>query len=1111
MKTRAVTVFGLFWIVSLWGQDPDAEPAATETQLKEDVEEATGEATPASPVEEEPPLRKRLAELKVRVESLGAEEGARIQPLLAEAEKDLTEAAVNADRLRWEKANIDAFDRRLAEIEAREAEVESGSSVPEALSAPELEARLADVRGQLDTRRKRIEVLNARSESFGFATGSAAEKLVELQGQLTAMEELLRTPPVADTIDAEVQRLANEAERSRLQTAIHLLRFTLQHQDKLSELIRRELNVETAAVAALTERESRLRDRRQELRQLATRERREELERAAEAVAADDPVRLAYAERTAELARELEEITRLQSDLIRKLAETNQTSKRLTTDYETLRKQVENFGSSVAVGRLLLLRRGEVLQGSRSIGALSETKENLTQVTERRIDLQIGAEGNALRQRPPGVSEGGELFENRMRVLSELTRTYQDYAVLLTNLLAAQLQLQENLTRFSSALDGWLIGTRTSRRLGLGDVPGMFGEMVSASEGTLRKRGNDLLEVLREKGAELLTLTALVAFLIPLRRPIERSGNRIRDRMRKVRTDRFWFPLVEVLSALVRCLPIPLLIFGLGWLMDGSTRLDSASGPGFSFRFAGLTLYGLLLVADVGREKGLGPVHLKWNREWCLHYRRELRYFTPIMVVLGFLANGSVTVANERGLEEVRGYIFLILILFLVFGLRLLRSGSRWMDAEASRPNSWIVRRRQWVRIALVLLVVAGCYALVMGYGYTVGVMIQEFGKSVFVVIGLILIRGIVERSLSLSNRKLRFQQSLKRLEQSRERSLKEGSNEGNEVPQFEEESLDLHELGEKASRLVGAVFVTVLIFSLWSIWTQSVPLFETLDGVALPYSKTVEVGGVVQTVPLTISDLVLSLLILLLTIAATINLPGLLEIAVLPLFSLDRGARYAIATLTQYAILAIGLFLVFSQLGFEWSSIQWLVAALGVGLGFGLQEIVANFVSGIIILFERPVRVGDLVTVGDTSGVVSKIRIRATTILNWDKQELLVPNKEFITGRLLNWTLSDPLNRVVIPIGVAYGTDTRKALEVLGKVAEEHPMILDDPAPLLTFEGFGDSSLNLVLRCYLKNYDGRLDIMTELHHRVHEAFAEAGIEIAFPQLDLHIKDPVKK
>ena len=221
--------------------------------------------------------------------------------------------------------------------------------------------------------------------------------------------------------------------------------------------------------------------------------------------------------------------------------------------------------------------------------------------------------------------------------------------------------------------------------------------------------------------------------------------------------------------------------------------------------------------------------------------------------------------------------------------------------------------------------------------------------------------------------------------------------------------------------------------------------------------------------------------------------------------FGLGTGERAAISTIVQYVIVVIGGSSIFKILGVGWGNVQWLVAALGVGIGFGLQEIVANFISGLILLFERPIRVGDTVTVGDVSGTVSKIRIRATSITDWDRKELIVPNKEFVTGRLVNWTLSDTIVRVVIPVGIAYGSDTEKAKEWMLKVARENKDVLRDPPPSVVFMAFGASSLDFVLRAFTK-IDTLLSVRDELNMAVDKAFREAGIEIAFQQRDIHIR-----
>jgi potassium efflux system protein len=256
----------------------------------------------------------------------------------------------------------------------------------------------------------------------------------------------------------------------------------------------------------------------------------------------------------------------------------------------------------------------------------------------------------------------------------------------------------------------------------------------------------------------------------------------------------------------------------------------------------------------------------------------------------------------------------------------------------------------------------------------------------------------------------------------------------------------------------------------------------------------------------LTLLGLFKALLIAVVTFIATKNLPGLLELAVLRTTSIQAGTRNAISTLIQYAVVTVGIVLFFNALEVDWTKLGWIAAALSVGIGFGLQEVVANFVCGIILLFERPIRVGDVVTVGGTTGTVSNIQIRATTITNWDRQDYVVPNKSLITGPLLNWTLNTGLNRIVIRVGVAAGCDTEKARQLLLEIANNHPHILDDPAPKATFEEFGASSLNLILYAFLATLDHRSSTITELHTEIDKQFAAAGIDIPNPQMDLNIQ-----
>lgn len=256
---------------------------------------------------------------------------------------------------------------------------------------------------------------------------------------------------------------------------------------------------------------------------------------------------------------------------------------------------------------------------------------------------------------------------------------------------------------------------------------------------------------------------------------------------------------------------------------------------------------------------------------------------------------------------------------------------------------------------------------------------------------------------------------------------------------------------------------------------------------------------------PVTLGNLLVAMVIGGVAYVMTRNLPGLLEVLVLSRLQLRQGASYAITTVLTYLITAVGAVTSLSSLGVSWDKLQWLVAALSVGLGFGLQEIFANFVSGLIILFERPVRIGDTITIGTFSGSVSKIRIRATTITDFDRKEVIIPNKAFVTERLINWSLSDTITRVLIRIGVAYGSDLDKVKEVLLQAARDNPRVMTDPEPQVFFLSFGPSSLDHELRLYVRELRDRSYTVDELNRTIDRLCRENNIDIAFNQLEVHL------
>lgn len=223
----------------------------------------------------------------------------------------------------------------------------------------------------------------------------------------------------------------------------------------------------------------------------------------------------------------------------------------------------------------------------------------------------------------------------------------------------------------------------------------------------------------------------------------------------------------------------------------------------------------------------------------------------------------------------------------------------------------------------------------------------------------------------------------------------------------------------------------------------------------------------------------------------------------------MERGTREAMVTIVGYLGVAVAILIALSVAGVQFTNLAIIAGALSVGIGFGLQNIVNNFVSGLILLFERPVKTGDWILVGNTEGYVKRIRIRSTLIQTFDRADVIVPNSELISGQVTNWMLYDPRGRVKVPIGVAYGSDTKLVHELLLKIAADHPNVITDGStapPKVLFIGFGDSSLNFELRAFVQNIDERLQIVSDINFAIDAAFREHGIEIPFPQRDLHVR-----
>jgi small-conductance mechanosensitive channel len=267
-------------------------------------------------------------------------------------------------------------------------------------------------------------------------------------------------------------------------------------------------------------------------------------------------------------------------------------------------------------------------------------------------------------------------------------------------------------------------------------------------------------------------------------------------------------------------------------------------------------------------------------------------------------------------------------------------------------------------------------------------------------------------------------------------------------------------------------------------------------------------------SVKLTVGNLIAFAIGIVIAVSVSRFIRFALDEDIFPRLNVASGKAAAASRLIYYALLTLGFLFALASAGFELSQLTLLISALGVGIGFGLQGIVNNFVSGLVVAFERPFQVGDMIEVGTLMGRVRTIGLRSSTIRTFDGAEIIVPNANLISGELINWTLSDRRRRIDIPVDVAYGSDIEKVREILLKVAAEHPNAMEDPEPWVLFRGFGDDGLKFELRFWTPDADERLRVFSDVGMQINAEFEAAGIDVPFPQRDLHLRttsDEVQK
>ena len=523
----------------------------------------------------------------------------------------------------------------------------------------------------------------------------------------------------------------------------------------------------------------------------------------------------------------------------------------------------------------------------------------------------------------------------------------------------------------------------------------------------------------------------------------------------------------------------------------------------WSFRMAGYWWFFNVWYA-IYRPNGIFVRHFGFAQNDAEKFRSVVKL---IIVAVILLLNTSVfSNVMDNGLaNDVLGELNTIaaLIFCVVMIAPRFNSALRSFEKSQSKRNNVVVKT---IQVLLQLIPVGLIVLVALGYYYTALNLIQHMINSYIAWCVWFILRQTVYRGITVSSRRLAHRRLQEKRRQKAEDLNESPSSDDVVLVTAQEEGLALNEVRSQLLRFADLFIWTALFAIFYFVWSDLITVASYLRDITL-WQQSSQVDGVSVTESITLFNLLVALVIIAITYVLVRNISGILEVLVFSRVKLSQGTPYTITTLLTYVIVAIGGAWAFATLGMSWSKLQWLFAALSVGLGFGMQEIFANFVSGIILLFERPIRVGDTVTINDVTGTVAKIRIRAITIIDPDRKEVIVPNKSFVTGQVTNWALSNTVTRLIVNIGVAYGSDLALVKRLLLQAANEQPGILKDPEPHALFLSFGASTLDHELRVYVGQLSERTNVTDALNRRINELFAENNIDIAFNQLDVFIKN----
>ena len=825
-------------------------------------------------------------------------------------------------------------------------------------------------------------------------------------------------------------------------------------------------------------------------------------------------------------------------ELSDKATQANKTAKllqarlnQLQDDFELTRKRIKVMGLSRKSGQLLQSRRGSLLT-SRADSRVAENRrdeivlaslagDDLLQERQDflvlknniynqldKLDTHLTREQNDML-----TIQAFLLLESYRKLLEDTGEVYIEYLGILNSQEAAQKEIDALSKQYCDYINQRMFWTQST---GLISADGIkdAGKAIAwlANSSNWAKLASDFKFSINERPSIWGMLLIAAAVLIFLRPRFNRQIKTIDERVGQTGEDSIGKTFAGMLLTLLQAAGILFVIY-LGarhlWHLPAAHNFTRAFCSGVFSTTEAVILAGIII--RLCRPLGMGRIHFGWSETACDLVERSVKLlllvFVPIFFFVVMIHNGPQGEGYRSSLGRLLFILSMIPIALVL--VRGLKASSPLLEAiRQKRPDGWLNKHhRGWssaiIAIPLILIVLA-----VLGYYFTAYELGKDFGNILWLLIILVTADAVMNRGLHLAQVKIaiekgKAEREAAKLQAAKSAELPEDAVEA--VARIAEPALEVEEINEQTSMLIRSAVLIGSLLGLCLILGDIFPAFRFLDNVQLWHHQAgVDESGEPVLAPITLYNLLVALVIFAGTIVAVRGTSALLKVVALKGTKIDSGSRKSYALICRYVISAIGLFLGLDALGIGWDKFQWIAAAMTLGLSFGLQDIFANFVSGVIILLERPVRVGDVVTIGSFNGCINRIRIRSTTITDWDRHDVIIPNKAFLSEKIINWTLSDNIIRVVSDVGIGYGSDAVKAEQLLLQIAKDNPLVKKEPGPSVVLSGFGADSLDFKLRVFVAMSD-RVKVGTQIRHEINKTFKEAGIEIPNAQRDTHL------